>query len=190
MCGHGQRGVHGGTWGRSWEERGEATTMLTTNIPDPPTNSPRNKTCREETKPTVNHNFLQDPTQGYYEVLELSIRNASFWGLPTLTSQDLQSRLQNCVCTSAQSWKGSLHSGAAAYAFLAFIAFMAFFGAAAAAFAAFLAIFALKIKRGNLKNAKVTQDKLLEQYLIYVHVILTDTGNSLSLPSRSTRRPI
>ena len=39
---------------------------------------------------------------------------------------------------------------------------MAFFGAAAAAFAAFLAIFALKIKRGNLKNAIVTQDKLLE----------------------------
>ena len=54
------------------------------------------------------------------------------------------------------------------YAFLAFIAFMAFFGAAAAAFAAFLAIFALKIKRGNLKNAKVTQDKFLEQYIIYV----------------------
>ena len=44
---------------------------------------------------------------------------------------------------------------------MAFIAFMAFFGAAAAAFAAFLAIFALKIKRGNLKNALVTQDKLL-----------------------------
>ena len=42
---------HGGTWGRSWEERGEATTMLTTNIPDPPPNSPRNKACREETKP-------------------------------------------------------------------------------------------------------------------------------------------
>ena len=84
-----------------------------------------------------------------------------FFGLPTLTPQRLQSRLQSCVCTSAQSWKESLTSGAAAYAFLAFIAFMAFFGAAAAAFAAFLAIFALKIKRGNLKNALVTQDKLL-----------------------------
>ena len=53
---------------------------------------------------------------------------------------------------------------------------MAFFGAAAAAFAAFLAIVALKIKRGNLKNAKVTQDKLLEQYImIYVHVQLEST---------------
>ena len=139
--------------------REDGTTMITTTILHPHPHATRNKTRREEIELTVYKGSL--PSSNSRPQVELSVCNGCFFGLPTLTPQRLQSRLQSCVCTSAQSWKESLTSGAAAYAFLAFIAFMAFFGAAAAAFAAFLAIFALKIKRGNLKNALVTQDKLL-----------------------------
>ena len=94
---------HGGTWGRSWEERGKTTTMLTTNIPDPPPKSPRNKTCSEETKP--------------YSKLQLSPRSNSRL-LPSIRTQHSQrifvgasnSDITLATCTKCPYERGS-HQG-------------------------------------------------------------------------------